>query len=70
MTKEETLKSYLEDDFLVERNYLEPGKAEKIAFSEDTNSKMVEVIKLAINGAIDGDSEGVIVRRITQFLNK
>jgi hypothetical protein len=70
MTKQEILKSYLEDPFLIETKYLEEGQAEKITFSENNPSKMVSVIKFAISGTVDNESEGVIVRRITQFLNK
>lgn len=70
MTKENIYKTFLEDPLLVEKNYITQDKAEKLRMADPTNVKLLEVIKIAINGNIDGDSEGVISRKINQYLNK
>lgn len=70
MTKENIYKTFLEDPLLIEKNYVSESKVETMKMSESTNSKLLEVIKLAINGNVDGDSEGVISRKINQYLNK
>lgn len=70
MTKETIYKTFLEDPLLVEKNYISQQKADNLKMAEPTNTKLLEVIKIAINGNIDGDSEGVISRKINQYLNK
>lgn len=70
MTKENIYKCFLEDPLLIEKNYITQEKAENLKMAESTNAKLLEVIKIAINGNVDGDSEGVISRKINQYLNK
>lgn len=70
MTKESIYKAFLEDPLLQERNYVHPESKDKVKFGEVSNVKLLEVIKMAINGNIDGDTEGVISRKINQYLNK
>lgn len=70
MTKESIFKAFLEDPLLVEKNYLTKEKAESLKFGESSNIKLLEVIKMAINSTVDGDSDNVISRKINQFLNK
>jgi hypothetical protein len=70
MTKENIFKSFLEDDILFEKNYLSKEKAEGMKFIDQSGIKLIEVIKLAITGSIDQESDGVITRKINLFLNK
>lgn len=70
MTKEDIYKSYLEDPLLVEKKYISPEKASNLKMIELTEVKLLEVIKIAINGNIDGESESVISRKLNQYLNK
>lgn len=70
MTKENIFNSFLEDPLLFEKNYLTKEKVENLKFIDPSGIKLIEVIKLAISGNIDQESEGVISRKINQYLNK
>ncbi|WP_026765136.1 hypothetical protein [Sediminibacterium salmoneum] len=70
MTKENIFKNFMEDPLLIEKGYISKDKIEKIKFIDQSGVKLIEVIKMAINGNVDGDSEGVISRKINQYLNK
>lgn len=68
MTKEEILKTYLEDELLVTKSYLKEGEGKTSKWIDHKNNKMVDVIKFAIDGVINGDSQTVMTRKINQFL--
>jgi hypothetical protein len=70
MTKENIFKNFIEDPLMIEKGYISKEKIEKIKFIDQSGVKLIEVIKMAINGNVDGDSEGVISRKINQYLNK
>lgn len=70
MTKEDMYRSFLEDPLLSEKNYVKQNKIANLKISEPTEVKLFEVLKIAINGNVDGESEGVISRKISQYLNK
>lgn len=70
MTKEDIYKSFLEDPLLVEKKYISPEKATSLKMIEPTGIKLLEVIRIAINSNVDGESEGVISRKLNQYLNK
>ena len=70
MTKENIFKNFMEDPLFIEKGYISKEKIEKIKFIDQSGLKLIEVIKMAINGNVDGDSEGVISRKINQYLNK
>lgn len=70
MTKENIFKNFIEDPLLIEKGYIKKEKLDKLKFIDLTNIKLIEVIKMAINGNVDGDSEGIISRKINQYLNK
>lgn len=70
MTKENIFKNFIEDPLLIEKSYISKEKIENIKFIDQSGVKLIEVIKMAINGNVDGDSEGVISRKINQYLNK
>lgn len=70
MTKENIFKNFVEDPLLIEKGYISKEKIEKIKLIEQSGVKLIEVIKMAINGIVDGDSENVINRNINRYLNK
>ena len=70
MTRETIFKTYLEDPLLIENNYITQVKIDKLKFIDPSGVKLIEVFKLAITGNIDGETEGVISRKINQYLNK
>lgn len=70
MTKENIFKKFMEDPLLIEKGYISKEKIEKLKFIDQSGVKLIEVIKMAINGSVDVDSEGIISRKINQYLNK
>jgi len=70
MTKENIFKNFIEDPLLIEKGYIKKEKLDKLKFIDSTSIKLIEVVKMAINGNVDGDSEGIISRKINQYLNK
>lgn len=70
MTKENIFKNYLEDPLIEEKKYLTRENATNLRFIDQSGVKLIEVIKFAINGNVDGESEGVTSRKINQYLNR
>lgn len=70
MTKEKIFKDYLEDPLITEKKLLTKEQVKNLKFIEQSNVKLIEVIKIAINGNVDGESEGVTSRKINQYLNR
>jgi hypothetical protein len=70
MTREQILQAYLEDESLTEKKYLIEGENTNIKWSAFREIKMVDVIKFAIEGVINGDSQTALTRKINQFLDK
>lgn len=70
MTREQILKAFLEDGLLKEKGYLKDGDSDEAKWSDHRNNKMVDVIKFAIEGVINGDSQTMMTRKINQFLDK
>lgn len=70
MIKEKIFKEYLEDPLITEKKYLTNEEVNDLKFIDQCNVKLIEVIKLAIDGTIDKDIEGIITRKISQFLNQ
>jgi hypothetical protein len=70
MTKEEILKAFAADETFGPRAALSAEQIARIRFSEKTNSKLIEVIKLAIDGVVNEDSEHIVSRKIHSSLNK
>jgi hypothetical protein len=69
MTKEEFFKSYLNDPLLFEKRLISVEKAEQLKFSDPTGVPLLDVIKIAISGTIDQESETAISRKINSYLN-
>ncbi|NTS40787.1 hypothetical protein HRG84_07690 [Flavisolibacter sp. BT320] len=70
MTKEEILKAFAAAESFGEKTRLSPEQIARIRFSEKSSSKLVEVIKLGIDGVVNEDSEQLVGRKIHSFLNK
>lgn len=70
MTKEDILRSYLEDDLLVEKNYLKEGEGQKYKWASIPENNLILVIKTAIDGELCNESSNVTERKINTLLNK
>lgn len=70
MTKEDILKAYLEDDLFVEKNYFNKGEAQNYKWATNTESNLVQVIKMAIEAELINESSNITERKINAFLNK
>ena len=69
MTKENLFKTFLEDPLLTEKKHITQQKIDNLKFIDPSGVKLIEVIKMAITGNVDGESEGVTARKINQYLN-
>lgn len=69
MTKVELLKTYLADDLFNDKDYLKNVDVDKINWRDLDNSKLVSVIKLAIEGEDSREGDGITTRKINQLLN-
>lgn len=69
MTKEDLLKIYMSDDLVKEKDYLKNIDIDKLKWNDGNNSKLISVIKLAIEGEVSRESSGVTIRKINQLLN-
>lgn len=70
MTKEDILRSFLSDDLFIEKKYLKEGEAEKFKWTDKSNHKMIEVLRLAIEGEMSGESPNITEKKINQRLNQ
>jgi len=70
MTKEDILRAYLEDEIFLEQKYLTEGEASKYKWATPLESKLVQVVKLAIEGEMASESTNITERKINLFLNK
>lgn len=70
MTKENIFKTFMEDPLLTEKNIISKDKLDNLKFIDNSGIKLIEVIKMAINGNVDEESENVTTRKINQYLNK
>ena len=70
MTKEEILRSYLEDDLFLEQEYLLQGEALKYKWSTHSDNNLIQVLKLAIEGEISNESPNVTEKKINTLLNR
>ena len=70
MLKEDILKTYLEDDLFIEKNYLREGEAQKYKWASHTENSLIQILKTAIEGEKTNESSNIIERKINAFLNK
>lgn len=70
MNKEDLMKEFLSDDIVEERGHMPKQATETLRWVDHIDSKLVEVIKIAIMSRSEGDSTSITVRKLNQFLNK
>lgn len=70
MTKEDIMRAYLEDDLFVENGYLKDGEAESFKWASHTDSNLIQILKMAIEGDSMNESTNVTERKINALLNK
>lgn len=70
MTKEEMLRTYLEDDLFIEKKYLKSGYAERYKWVYPTDNNLIQVLQIAIEGGLSHESSNVTERKINALLNK
>ena len=70
MTKEDILRAYLEDNMFVENGYMKDGEADRFKWASHTDNKLIQVIKMAIEGELIQESSNVTERKINALLNK
>jgi len=69
MTREEILQSFLTDDLFVENGYLTAEEAARFKWATNSPNKLIDVLKTAIEGEINGESQAITERKINTFLN-
>lgn len=67
--REEMLRTYLADELFTEKGYLKPGEADTYKWTDKRTNKLIDALKLAIDGVSGGESERISERRINQMLN-
>ena len=70
MTKELILRAYLEDDLFVEKNYLKEGEVKNYQWATPTQSDLIEIIKIAIEGEMLKESSNLTERKINTLINR
>ena len=70
MTKEDILKSFLEDELFIEKEYLKKGEAQKYKWATHAENNLIQVLKFAIEGELVNESSNITERKINTLLNK
>ncbi len=67
--KEEMLRSFLKDELFVEKGYLKSGEAASFKWTDKRKGKLIDVLKMAIEGEYGDESDRVTERKINLSLN-
>lgn len=70
MNSEEILRAFLTDDLIIEKGHLKKEEAENYKWFSHSNDKLIEVIKMAIEGETSSESPNVTEKKINKFLNQ
>ena len=70
MNKEEILKSFLMDDLFQLKGILKKEQVENYKYASNSNSKLIEVIKISIEGEMSSESPNVTEKKINKYLNQ
>ncbi|AYQ35503.1 hypothetical protein [Runella sp. SP2] len=70
MTKEDILRTFLEDELFVEKKYLKDEEAKKFRWSQLHGNNLIDVIKVAIEGELQKESANVTEKKINTLLNR
>lgn len=69
MTKEEIYKNFLKNPLLIENDYVSEEQANSLEFHQPSDIPMIEVIRIAIKGVVDKESQNLIARHLNQLFN-
>jgi hypothetical protein len=69
MTKDNIFKNIISDPIMVERGYLKEDEVDDLSINDGGENKIIKIIKIAVSGVVDKDSETSISRYINQSLN-
>lgn len=69
MTKEELLRTYLQDPVFTENDYLEEGEAKNFEWNDKRRILIVELLKGIIKQHSDGKGDRTIIRLANQLLD-
>lgn len=70
MNSEEILRAFLTDDLIIKKGYLEKEEAENYKWFSLSDNKLIEVIKMAIEGEISSESPNITEKKINKLLNQ
>ena len=70
MNKEELLREFLLDDIVEEHGHMTKEEVKKLKFIDHSESKLVEILKIAILGKGNGENIDTMVRKLNKFMNK
>lgn len=70
MNKEQILQSFLEDPLFVELGFLKEGEAERFKWTDPRQNNLIEVLRIAIDGVVSNESEGVTSMKVNKLLNQ
>jgi hypothetical protein len=70
MTRDDLYKSFLEDPLFKEKGILTEERASRLPFGDYSGNNLIEIIKLAISGTVDRESENITSRKILQYLTQ
>lgn len=68
MTREQLLRTYLEDEIFTENGYLEPGEFKDFDWNDKRKESIIEVLKNLIKSEIEGEGVNTTVRKANKFL--
>ena len=69
MPRNKIFEEFLNDPILIEKQYIDEEKIRNINIHNTEKIKILEILKLSINGGFNGDSRATISRGINQILN-
>jgi hypothetical protein len=67
MTKEDIYQNFLKDPLLNENDYISEEQSTSLEFHQPTDIPMIEVIRIAIQGVVDGDTKNALTRKLNQL---
>jgi len=70
MIQENIFKSFLEDPLLIEKKYITSEQVTSMRIIDRTESKILQIIRIAIRDNVDGETIIATARKINQHLNK
>lgn len=70
MNKEQILQSFLEDELFTEKGYLKEGEAQTFQWTDPRKNNLIDVLRIAIDGVMAKETEGVTSMKVNQLLNR